>query len=51
MNTETNTVDILAATHPLAALPSDRFRKEDVADHVLKAIRIEREKAEKDKRL
>jgi hypothetical protein len=48
MNAKTRSVDILEEEDPLAAPPSKRLRKEEVADHILKAIRLS---DEKDKRL
>lgn len=43
MNTVKYSVDVLEESNPLAATPSMRFKESEVADHVLKAIRLQAE--------
>jgi hypothetical protein len=49
MNTKTRTVDVLDEDDPMAVSPAKRFRREDLADQVLKSFRI-RQLAEAEKR-
>jgi hypothetical protein len=47
MNTSTRTVDVLEEDDPLAVAPAKRFKRDEVADHALRALKI---KIEKDKK-